>query len=87
MQLRNFWLERLDFRERTNCKKWLDPVKLTIKSPNYPFEYGNNVRCGWDITAKPGFDVWLRIVDFNVSRTKKLTFAEATQYLSFYVFP
>ena len=55
------------FRERANCKKWLNPNTLVIRSPNYPHEYGNNVRCAWDITAKPGYDVWLRILDYDVS--------------------
>ena len=54
------------FRERTICKKWLNPNTLEIRSPNYPFDYGNNVRCGWDITAKPGFTTWLRVLDYNV---------------------
>ena len=54
------------FRERTNCKKWLNPNTLEVRSPNYPFDYGNNVRCGWDVTAKPGFTTWLRILDYTV---------------------
>ena len=58
---------------------------MVIKSPNYPYEYGNNVRCGWDITAKPGYDVWLKVLDYDVSY-KTINFRNSQRNLNLSAF-
>ena len=48
------------------CESCLDMKEKTLKSPNYPKSYGNNVSCYWLITAQHGFHITLKLQDFNV---------------------
>ena len=48
------------------CKSCLDMEQKTLKSPNYPKSYGNNVTCHWMITAQHGNHITLELQDFNV---------------------
>ena len=54
-------------RQRLDCQSWIDLIKMEITSPNYPFEYGNRVDCAWLLTAPISKNVWLRVVDLDVS--------------------
>ena len=48
------------------CQSCLDMEQKTLKSPNYPKSYGNNVTCYWIITAQHGYHITLELQDFNV---------------------
>ena len=48
------------------CQSCLDMEQKTLKSPNYPKSYGNNVTCYWIITAQHGYHITLELPDFNV---------------------
>ena len=48
------------------CQSCLDMEQKTLKSPNYPKSYGNNVTCHWMITAQHGNHITLELQDFNV---------------------
>ena len=54
------------YRARLDCQDWIDLNKGTLLSPNYPFEYGNNVDCAWLLNAPAKHNVWLRVVDMDV---------------------
>ncbi|KAL8622884.1 hypothetical protein ACOMHN_027005 [Nucella lapillus] len=41
-------------------------VNKTLTSPDYPSKYGNNLRCGWKITAGQGQIIHLYFVDFEL---------------------
>ena len=49
------------------CQSCLDMDQETLKSPNYPKSYGNNVTCNWIITAQHGFHITLELEEFNVN--------------------
>ena len=49
------------------CKSCLDMEQKTLKSPNYPKSYGNNVTCNWIITAQHGLHIKLELQEFNVN--------------------
>ena len=57
----------LFFRQRLDCQSWIDLNKRTLTSPHYPFEYGNIVDCAWLLKAPVAQNVWLRVVDMDVS--------------------
>ena len=48
------------------CLSCLDMDQKTLKSPNYPKSYGNDVTCFWIITAQHGFHITLELQEFNV---------------------
>ena len=48
------------------CESCLDMEQKTLKSPNYPKSYGNNVTCYWIITTLHGFHITLELEEFNV---------------------
>ena len=48
------------------CQSCLDIDQKTLKSPNYPKSYGNDVTCYWIITAQHGFHITLELQEFNV---------------------
>ena len=48
------------------CVPWLDMNDKTIKSPNYPTSYDNNILCKWLITVQHGFHIILDFQDFDV---------------------
>ena len=48
------------------CELCLDMEKRTIKSPNYPNTYGNNMLCKWLITVEHGFHILLQFSEFEV---------------------
>ena len=48
------------------CESWLDMDKRTIKSPNYPNTYRNNMLCKWLIIVENGFYLTLEFSDFDV---------------------
>ena len=48
------------------CQSCLDMEQKTLKSPNYPKSYGNNVTCYWIITAQHGYHITLELQEFNV---------------------
>ena len=49
------------------CESCLYMKQKTLKSPNYPKSYGNNVTCNWIITAQHGFHITLELEEFNVN--------------------
>ena len=55
-------------RQRLDCQFWIDFNKNTLTSPNYPFEYGNAVDCAWLLAAPVAHNVWLQVVDMDVSQ-------------------
>ena len=48
------------------CQSCLNMDQKTLKSPNYPKSYENNVICYWIITAQHGFHITLELQEFNV---------------------
>ena len=48
------------------CESCLDLEEKTLKSPNYPNSYGNNISCNWLITAQHGFYITLNLLEFDV---------------------
>ena len=48
------------------CQSCLDMEQKTLKSPNYPKSYGNNVTCYWIITAQHGYHITLELQELNV---------------------
>ena len=48
------------------CATWLDMNDKTIKSPNYPNLYDNNILCKWLITVQHGFHIALDFQEFDV---------------------
>ena len=48
------------------CESCLDMEEKTLKSPNYPNSYGNNISCNWLITAQHGFHITLKLLEFDV---------------------
>ena len=48
------------------CESCLDMEEKTLKSPNYPNSYGNNISCNWLITAQHGFQITLKLLEFDV---------------------
>ena len=49
------------------CQSCLDMEQKTLKSPNYPKSYDNNVSCNWIITAQHGLHIKLELEEFNVN--------------------
>ena len=49
------------------CQSCLDMKQKTLKSPNYPKSYGNNITCYWIITAQDGLHIMLELQEFNVN--------------------
>ena len=49
-----------------DCATWLDMNDKTIKSPNYPNLYDNNILCKWLITVQHGFHIALDFQEFDV---------------------
>jgi len=43
-------------------------VSGTIKSPNYPDKYPNNVKCEWIIDLGPGYDITLTFHKFHLEK-------------------
>ena len=52
--------------ENPICESCLNMEEKTLKSPNHPKSYGNNVSCNWLITAEHGFHITLTLQDFDV---------------------
>ena len=52
--------------ENKLCESCLDMVQKTLKSPNHPNSYGNNISCYWLITAQNGFHITLKFQEFDV---------------------
>ncbi|XP_070202597.1 bone morphogenetic protein 1-like isoform X1 [Littorina saxatilis] len=43
----------------------------TIQSPGYPERYMNNMKCVWNITAKPGFYIRFNFTDFGIQKSRR----------------
>ena len=48
------------------CKAGLDMTKKTIKSPNYPDLYNNNLFCKWLISVPHGSHITLNFFQIDV---------------------
>ena len=49
------------------CEEWIDLNANTLKSPNYPNAYDNNVTCVWEITTSIEKYINLNFLTFNVN--------------------
>ena len=49
------------------CEEWIDLNTNSLKSPNHPFEYDNNVTCIWEITASFDKYIALNFLTFDVN--------------------
>ena len=57
----------LMIRHHPFCEEWIDLNANTLKSPNYPNAYDNNVTCVWEITTNSDFYINLIFLTFNVN--------------------
>ncbi|KAK3802337.1 hypothetical protein RRG08_010589, partial [Elysia crispata] len=48
------------------CGQALTGNEGTVQSPNFPYNYPNNARCVWNITADPGSQITLTFSDFHL---------------------
>ena len=48
------------------CENGLDMTNKTIKSPNHPLSYNNNLNCKWLISVPDGSHITLKFLQFNV---------------------
>ena len=48
------------------CKNGLDMTRKTIKSPNQPDLYDNNLVCKWLISVRHGSHITLKFLQFEV---------------------
>ena len=44
----------------------LESVSTTLTSPNYPMDYGDDLKCSWELTAEIGFVVKVTFNDFHL---------------------
>ena len=51
-----------------HCNSWSDLATGVLTSPNYPYEYPQEIECAWTITApQQGQIITVQFVDFEVS--------------------
>ena len=62
--MENFWCIYL-FSDK--CDNMIDHEKGEITSPNYPFDYGPDLKCTHVIEAPKDYVIVTTIVDFDVS--------------------
>ena len=49
------------------CEEWIDLSTNSLKSPNHPSPYDNNVTCIWEITASFDKYIALNFLTFDVN--------------------
>ena len=48
------------------CQHVLESKKGSIRSPNYPENYPNNITCTWLIAVQDGYKISLKVASFNL---------------------
>ncbi|XP_036403057.1 deleted in malignant brain tumors 1 protein [Megalops cyprinoides] len=60
------WLTTFNETSVVDCGGNLTDSRGRFTSPNYPYNYPNNVRCEWKIQARGDKTVYLHFLDFNL---------------------
>ena len=54
------------------CEEWIDMNSNYLKSPNYPYDYDNNVTCTWEITTSSEKYINLKFSTFDVNKLNSI---------------
>ena len=49
------------------CEEWINLIANSLRSPNYPYDYDNNVTCIWEITTSSENYINLNFLTFDVN--------------------
>ena len=59
-------------RHHPFCEEWIDINSNYLKSPNYPYDYDNNVTCTWEITTSSENYINLKFSTFDVNKLNSI---------------
>ena len=62
----------LMIRHHPFCEEWIDINSNSLKSPNYPYDYDNNVTCTWEITTSSEKYINLEFSTFDVNKLNSI---------------
>ena len=54
------------------CEEWINLIANSLRSPNYPYDYDNNVTCTWEITTSSDKYINLEFSTFDVNKLNSI---------------